>query len=297
VRSRRSYYGVAKPEVYEEPTTPGGRLLQAVLSPFTATDIALRLTCLFGYEPGKGSSLRALLHVDAGSLTFVGDPEGGEQTVFEIVAMTFAATGQIVDRMGQENRVRVEPAMVTEAHRRGIVYVLDVPLKKAGAYQFRVAVRDQASGRTGSASQFVEIPDVQKGRLALSGVVMSGEGAGTETGSVDPDTTSAVRRFHRGARASYAFFVYNPRAPGKGERPRVDTQMSLLQEGRQVLALPGWAIDTKDQADPSRMATGGTFLIPRLEPGLYTLQVAVNDHGRKGRDARAVQWTDFEVVE
>ncbi len=296
VRSRRGYYGVAKTEAPEAPSTPGGRLLQAVSSPFAATDIALRLTCLFGYEPEKGSNVRALVHIDASSLTFTDDLGGGGHTILEVVAMTFAPNGQVVDQMAQENSVRVDPAMMAEARRRGIVYVLDVPVKRAGAYQFRVAVRDQASGRMGSASQFVEIPDVQKGRLALSGLVMNGEGATTDIGSVDPDTTAAVRRFHRGARASYAFFVYNPRA-GKGERPRVDTRVSLLQEGREVMALPGWLIDTKDQSDPVRMATGGTLVLPSLEPGLYTLQVAVTDHGRKGRDALAVQWTDFEVVE
>lgn len=42
-------------------------------------------------------------------------------------------------------------------------------VKKPGAYQLRVALRDVASGRIGSAWQFVEVPDMSQGRLALSG--------------------------------------------------------------------------------------------------------------------------------
>ena len=50
----------------------------------------------------------------------------------------------------------------------GLLYNLVVPAKKPGAYQLRIAVRDTASERTGSASQYVEVPDVKKGQLVSS---------------------------------------------------------------------------------------------------------------------------------
>ena len=46
---------------------------------------------------------------------------------------------------------------------------------KAGAYQMRCVLRDGTTEHVGSATQFIEVPDVSKGRLTLSGIVMSGD--------------------------------------------------------------------------------------------------------------------------
>ena len=50
-----------------------------------------------------------------------------------------------------------------------------MPVKKPGGYQLRAVVRDSGSQRLGSAMQFVEVPDVKKGRLTLSSIVMGAE--------------------------------------------------------------------------------------------------------------------------
>src|SRR5207248_4806896 len=54
----------------------------------------------------------------------------------------------------------------------GIVYHFKFPAKKAGAYQYRVALRDSVGGNIGAASQFVEVPDLSGGKLALSSIVV-----------------------------------------------------------------------------------------------------------------------------
>ena len=51
---------------------------------------------------------------------------------------------------------------------------MNVPVKKPGAYQLRIAVRDSASGRVGSASHYIEVPDVKKDKLTLSSLVITG---------------------------------------------------------------------------------------------------------------------------
>jgi len=40
-------------------------------------------------------------------------------------------------------------------NKNGFVYNLAIPIKKPGAYQLRIAIRDEASERIGSAMQFV----------------------------------------------------------------------------------------------------------------------------------------------
>ena len=85
----------------------------------------------------------------------------------------------------------------------GFVYRLHHPVKKPGAYQLRMAVRDANSERVGSASQFIEVPDIYKARLTLSGIVLRAnppknpsEGEGGEQG--DASENPAVRLFKPG---------------------------------------------------------------------------------------------------
>ena len=54
----------------------------------------------------------------------------------------------------------------------GFVYNFVFPIKKPGAYQMRVALRDAASAKVGSASQFIEVPDLKKESPALSGIIL-----------------------------------------------------------------------------------------------------------------------------
>src|SRR5260370_31779061 len=58
--------------------------------------------------------------------------------------------------------------------RYGVVYIVTLLMKKPGAYQLRDALRDKDSERIGSASQFVDVPDIKKNRLALSSFIVKG---------------------------------------------------------------------------------------------------------------------------
>jgi hypothetical protein len=181
-----------------------------------------------------------------------------------------------------------------------------VPIKKAGAYQLRTAVRDVASGRLGSATQFVEVPDLGRDRLALSGLIMSGAAApaggdgpgGSPTSEIDPDSTPAVRRFHRGSAASYALAIYNARVPSAAARPQLLVRLSLYRDDRLAQAMPAMPYDGAGQADPRRLALAGSFRLgSTMEPGRYVLEVAVQDLAAGPKAGPAAQWMDFEVVE
>jgi hypothetical protein len=95
-------------------------------------------------------------------------------------------------------------------------------VKKPGAYKLRVAVRDVASGRIGSAGQFVEVPAVSQGRLALSGIL-------PKSASQRP---SALRVFRPGDMLTYGYQILNAQVDGK----RLEKEMRLYRDGRVVLA-------------------------------------------------------------
>lgn len=173
VRMRNGFFGIT-----DEEARPAQTLMQkmigALVSPFGSSGVHLQLTSVFTNDPKAGSLMRSLLHIDARDLTFSEEPDGWHKSVFDIMAVTFGDNGVPIDQVSRTHTVKARAETYKRLMRDGFVYTVTVPVKKPGAYQLRIALRDSESDRLGSASQFVDIPDIKKNRLALSGIVVVG---------------------------------------------------------------------------------------------------------------------------
>ena len=176
VLSRRGFYGVTDEERRPKPGRPGEQLLAALNSPFGASGVGVELTPLFTADVAAGPYIRSLIHVKASDLAFKDAADGWHQATIDVFGAAFDDRGMVVRQAGASQQVQLRGRTYERVLRDGLVYTFDVPLKKAGAYQLRFAVRDAASARVGSASQFVEVPNLKKGRLALSGLYLNGSG-------------------------------------------------------------------------------------------------------------------------
>ena len=153
----------------------------------------------------------------------------------------------------------------------GIVYSLIVPVKRAGGFQVRFAVRDEASGALGAASEFVEIPEVKKGGLALSGVVLGEESQavatpGDEMATMARISSPALRVFAPGTRLVYTYEIYNASMP-------VDTTVTVWRNGRPYFSAPPATLTPLPKPQPTK-AAGGIQLGGRMPPGDYVFQVS-----------------------
>jgi VWFA-related protein len=316
VRSRTGFYGVSDENAVPVRRTREQQLIGALISPFNASAIDLRLTTLFGNDPRAGSYMRSLLYINGKSLTFKEEPDGWYKSVMDVIALTFGDNGQVIDHIDRTQTIRVRGDTYKNVLRNGLVYFLNVPVKKAGAYQLRVAVRDDASEQVGSASQFIEVPDLDKKRLTLSGVVVNGRevkatqsaptvtpasAAGNTEGTqeeLDPQAGAAVRRFRQGLLMNYGYVIYNAQLDKATRRPQLETQVRLYREGRLVFTGKVQPFDTTSQTDLARLTAGGGLRLGSdLVPGEYVLQVVVTDLLAKDQKRRfATQWIDFEIV-
>ncbi len=177
VRTRRGFFAFEGKSLTPAtvPRTRAQQLRAALVSPFPAGGVSLRLTSLFGTDRKEGSFIRSLVHVEGRDLTFRRQPDGSYKSVLDVVALTFGDKGLVVNEANVTHTVTASESMYKQILSAGLLYNMVVPTKKPGAYQLRIAVRDAASERTGSASQYVEVPDVKKGRLALSGIVIKSD--------------------------------------------------------------------------------------------------------------------------
>ena len=91
---------------------------------------------------------------------------------FDVLASSFGENGETIDQVGRAYRLSVPAETHKQMMEEGFVYSFIFTIKEAGAFQMCVAVRDGVSSKLGSASQFVEVPDLKKGRLEISGIVL-----------------------------------------------------------------------------------------------------------------------------
>jgi hypothetical protein len=182
-----------------------------------------------------------------------------------------------------------------------MVYSVHVAAKKPGAYQMRVVLRDAGSEQVGSATQFIEVPDIAKGRLTLSGIVLHADttqaaaDAEGHVASQDPNGTPAVRIFKPGAGIAYGYQILNAQA-GPLNKPELEVQTRLFRDGKQVYEGKPWALDAGMQTDPKWMVGGGRMQLgSNIAAGDYVLQVIVTDKLAREKNRVATQSMDFEV--
>lgn len=310
VRLRNGFYGFTDTEAVERRATPAQQLIGALSSPFGAEGVHVRLTSLFANDARFGSMMRSMLHIQGSDLTFTQEADGWHKAVFDVLSVTFGDNGVVVDQKGRTHTMRVRGATYDRIMKDGFTYNVTVPIKKPGGYQLRTAVRDVASERIGSASQFVEVPDIKKNRLTLSGLVVRGttlqafqkgldlaEGGGDDTiDDSDPRATPAVRQFKTGHVMLYTYIIYNAQLSKSGQ-PQLQTQIKLFRDGNPVYVGKELPFDLLQQTDMKRLTAGGAVQLgTQMALGDYVLQITVTDLLANGKNRTTTQWIDFEIT-
>ena len=322
VRMRNGFFGVTDVE-RTAPKTLAQQMVAALRSPFGATGVHLQLTSLFANDAKAGSYMRSILHIDVHDLTFTDAPNGWHKCVFDLLAITFGDNGTVVDQpTGRTYTIQLPDELYKRAVRDGLVYYVTVPIRKPGAYQLRLSLRDSSTERVGSASQFVEVPDLKKDRLALSGIVLRGTNAGqtvklsagdagpngagvnsapgqnqegVEQGN--PEASPAVRHFGRGMLMDYALVIYNARVDKATNGPQLTTRVLLFRDGKPIFTGKENPYVATSQTDLKRLLAGGEIQLGTdLAPGEYVLQIVVSDMLADQKHRTTSQWMDFEIV-
>jgi VWFA-related protein len=302
VRSRRGFLG--RPDEARQPSTAANRMMSAVTSPFVAGDIRLRLSSLFAQIEKVGPVVQSFMHVDPRDLQFSEEPDGTRSAKIEVLAVTFGDNGEVADQKGQRYVVRLPPERYAKALQNGFIYGLRVPIKHPGPYQLRIALRDVNSDRLGSATQFIEVPDLKKDRLTLSSVIVDGTAYkqpavatdATEDGveDIDPLASVTLRTFRPGTAVSYGCYIYNARV-GSSRQPQLESEVRVYRDGTEVFRTGPHPVVAPAHGEQHPFAGGVLNLGQEMTPGTYVLEVEVTDRLAK-KHSRATQTVDFDVI-
>jgi len=290
LRTRFGFFGVSEDEVRPTQVLNPTSTNLALASPFGAQEIEVDLISFFTNNKVGESMVRSFVYIDPRGLAFE-IVEGGRRASFELHGVIFGDNGTVVEHVTRGATLTLNDRDFEHATLNGMALTLDIPVKRPGAYQVRVAARDRSSTKIGSAGQFVEVPDLSKKRLAVSGIVL-----GTRDSFSGRDLNEIIdrpgtRNFDPNSDLHFAFVTYN--APSTSS---LVMEAKLFRDGKTVF-LGTEAPINAGQTDPNRLlVTGWVRLSPDLEPGNYYLQVVIIDKVPKSKVVPVVQWIDFDVV-
>jgi hypothetical protein len=291
LRTRFGFFGVSEEEVSKDRPSARETTNLALTSPFFAQDINVDITSFFANDNTGTSVVRTFVYLEAKDMTFT-SVGGRKEASFELHGAVFGDNGSVVEQLTRAGTVSLSQEDYDYALSNGMGLTFDMPVKRPGAYQVRIAARDRSSSRIGSAGEFVTVPNLNNKKLAVSGVVLGG---GTDGPGLDLANPGA-RRFTQGSDVHFGYVIYNATNQSGAMRNLV-MQAKIFRDGKSVYS--GQEVPVRaasHSTDPSRVFASGMVRLPQeLEPGSYYLQVTLVEAGSKKKEATVVQWADFQI--
>ena len=304
VRYRTGFFGSTKDDENTDSIEETG-IVAAIRSPYSVNEVDLNLNALFAIDRLGKIKVRSFLHIDANDLKFTDSTNGKKTASVEILAVSYDSKGKIENQFSKSHKITVDKKKYQEIERDGLIYYFVFPVKKGGAYEMRVALRDEDSGKTGTASQFIKIPKQKKKRLTLSGIVLENltseqwkkrqEDNADTTNSTTPLLDNALRRFKLNSVMTYGFEIYNVKTDSTAKANMV-LRTRLFHNGNLIHNGKNSAIGTQNPKTRIWSASGALNLHSDLKPGAYVLQIVITDKLAKKKRQIATQFVQFEIA-
>ncbi|MBA3321756.1 MAG: VWA domain-containing protein [Pyrinomonadaceae bacterium] len=311
VQVRRGFFDAPPPSVTEtksgkkqtdgaSKSVPAGRsapeakaLFEALLATYPKNALPISLTLNYLNTAGTEMQLACTVQVNVPPLAPVA---AGERTVerVELIGAVYDEGGKLVAPFQNLLPITPEPAGADgDGATRRVISTQQMAIKP-GLHQVRVAARHPASGQIGSTTQWITIPDLKKGALALSSILIGERKAGqnlTADGSA-PVLITADRRFSRDSWLRLLFSSYNAKTNGAGGPPDLALQIQIFRDDQPVVTFPLKKIDVSAFTDFTFIPYAAELPLNDLPPGRYLLKLTVIDRIAK---TSAAQQTKFVI--
>ncbi|MEP6706481.1 MAG: VWA domain-containing protein [Pyrinomonadaceae bacterium] len=289
VYSRNGF--VATADIPGPSLTKEQTIIRAAMSPLARRDVDLNGILQYRYLPNSEAAIDINLQMAANGLTFKQGADSKYQTTFDVVGFLINDQGKTQSGFSETVNSSLTPAEYARAQANGIGYIGHVDLPP-GSYQLRAIVRDTETGRLGTMSKYIEVPDISKKRLTVSSLFLFAADP-AQGNKAKPEPLTALRQLPRSQDLRYAAIIYNPKV-GDGK-----TQLLarvIISRGDKVL------LQEKDQpvtgaVQDGQVAKFGQFGLSKAQPGRYVLTLVVTDPQASEKERIVVRSMDFILVD
>ena len=276
---------IAKEDQARGERTKEQQIVAAASSPLTRRDIDVTPNVAIKLLAANKASVDIHLLIDATRLNFT-ETGGKFQTSLDVVGLVFDQLGKQRGGFSETINLDLSKENYQRALTEGLTYSATTELP-SGYYQIRAVVRESSSGGLGTFSKYIEIPDLAKGRLAMSSVFLF-----AVDGS-NPIPLEASRQLKRTQDLRYVAMIYN--AKMKGGKPQVNSQMIISQAGKILLREPEQPVEPLASAAAAVIKVG-QFGLSKVPPGRYILTLIISDPTADKKDQPLSRSIDFIVA-
>ena len=280
------------------PTDPRKSLIKTMGEPLAATEIGVDASADFIWLPSDDAQVSVYVFVAARNL---GYKEQGQSfvTSFTLLTGVLDSSGRTTDVSQDTVQIRLSREQLERARENVYRYTKRLRLEH-GLYQIRVGVLDPQTGKVGTASAWVEVPDLKSKKLILSSI------STVKLPSDDDKATQAAKLAVSQPSLRNGLLLFRPddvvayygkaRQAGLGEHSAAGLmiQEQILRD-EEVVFEDTWkplsSLVFAKEADSVEF--GGRVPSSRLKPGYYTLRISVKDPQSKAPQTRE---TSFEIV-
>ena len=264
-------------------------IVRAAMSPLAKRDVDLAARLQYRFLPDARAQVDINLLVNANQLTFKQDADKNYSANFDIVGFMMNNLGKTEGGFSQTVTAKLSESDYKRALTTGLSYTAHADLP-SGTYQLRGVVRDSETGKLGSVSQYLEVPDLTKKRLTASSIFLFG--VNTQPGS-KPEAMTALRQLPRAQDLRYAVVVYNAKiADGKSQ---LRSQTIISRDGKIVYQEPEAPITSA--VDANQVMKIGQLGLQKAHPGHYILTIVITDPQADKQSRTIIRNVDFMLTE
>jgi VWFA-related protein len=274
VRTQKGY--LASDVVKTRPSaakSPQGRLFDAIARPIPETAINVSASAHYLEVESDSAQVSIRLLIDGSRLTYH-DMDNRATLALEVAGTIYDRAGKLVTNFIEKIKGGVPNNQLNDVKASGFSYTKRLELKP-GHYQVRVGALEPETENIGTSSAWVDVPDLSKGKLELSSVLLASSGEGPLNGLQQLD---AIKAYKTGSTLVYYLMLYN--APS--------TVASDLTIRSEIVLNDKIIYESEPQPVSSRMVgkdskgieIGGRLNLD-LEPGFYLLKVELKDKSNR----------------
>jgi VWFA-related protein len=289
VYAREGYVAKADPPATTQ--TREDAIVKAAMSPLAKNEVEIAGRLQYRFLPENRAQVDINLLINANNLDFKQGADGQYQSTFDVVGFLLNSVGKTQGGFGQTVHATLSPAEYKRALTGGINYTGHAELP-AGTYQLRAVVREESTGRLGSFSQYLEVPNLAKNHLTASSLFLYA--VDPNPGSkVPPDPLIALRLLPRKQDLRYAAIIYNPKVTASGTQLR--SQVFLSHDGKIVFQEAETPVTAAVQE--GQVIKIGQLGLGKASAGRYVLTLVITDPQANKQERTIVRSIDFTLVD
>lgn len=290
VHSRRGYFARAAKES-ETVSDKRGQLLAAIKSPLARRDVDLDAVLLYKASAPDRGSIDIHMVIDTKKLQF-DQADDKYRANLDVAAFVFDEFGKLRGGFSDSIKPDLSPDQLKQAAKGGLTYTASTSLP-SGVYHMKLVVRDNQTGALGTLSRYLEVPDLSKGRLAASSLLLGAVPADSNKAS-NANWVLANRRISRKHNLLFATVIYN--AKFKEGKPQVTTQLTVSHKGRVILKSTEEAVPINPQ-NAAQLLKLGQLKVSSIPSGRYLLTLTIKDSLADKKVQTLSRKIDFMVID